>query len=96
MVPVKGHRLYIYISIKQLCAPDLGPGAFVQHILGASGEINPQILDTILIPAGVRDLLGMDGQGAAQILGSAFHGIMTVFSHGNTSSIRVQNSLCPA
>ena len=37
VIPVKSHRLYIYISIEQFCAPDLSASALVQHILRSSG-----------------------------------------------------------
>jgi hypothetical protein len=70
---IKGYRLYIYISIQQLCAPHLGAGAAIQNILGCFGKVHPQILNAILIPAAVGDFSGVDGKGLLQIFHIAAH-----------------------
>ena len=85
VIPVEGHRADVDGGVDQLCRADLRRGGGIQHRLGLPGQVDPQILDAVLIPAGVGDLLGMDGQGAPQILGPALHGIVTAFTHGNTS-----------
>ena len=85
VVPVEGQGADIHSGIDELRRAHLRRGCGIEHRLRLPGQIDPQILDAVLIPAGIGDLLGMDGQGAAQILGSAFHGIKTAFTHGNTS-----------
>ena len=71
VIPVKGYRFYINISIQKIRAADLGTGAAVQNLLRTGGQIDPQILNTILIPAAVGDLLGMDGKRLPQVIGAA-------------------------
>jgi hypothetical protein len=73
VIAIKGHRLYIYISIQQFRAPDLCPGTFVQNVLRASCEVNPQVFDTVLIPAAVGNLSGVNGKGLLQIFDVAAH-----------------------
>ena len=85
VIPVEGHRLHINVSVKQFRTADLGSGCGVQKGLGACGQIDPQILDAILIPAAVCDLSGVDGEGTAQILRSALQGALAIIRHGDTS-----------
>ena len=85
VVPVEGHRADIDGGVDQLRRTDLRRSRSVEHRLGFPGQVYPQVLDAVLIPAGVGDLLGMDGQGTAQVLGPAFQRFMTAFTHGNTS-----------
>ena len=85
VIPVKGHRLHIDIGMQQLGAPHPGPGAAVQQGLGAFGQIDPQILDAVLIPAGVGDLPGVNGHGLVEILGIAAQGVLALFRHMDTS-----------
>ena len=85
VIPVEGHGGDVDGGVDQLRGADLGRGGGVQHRLGFPGQVDPEVLDAVLIPAGIGDLLGMDGQGAAQVLGPAFKGVVAVFTHGNTS-----------
>ena len=71
VIAVKGYRFYINISIQKIRAADLGTGAAVQNLLRTGGQIDTQILNTILIPAAVGDLLGMDGKRLPQVIGAA-------------------------
>jgi hypothetical protein len=52
--------------------------------LGAFGQINPKVLDTVLISAAVGDFSGVDGQ---RILGTTWipARFLAVFRHGDTS-----------
>ena len=85
MVPVKGHRLHINVGVDQIGAADPGVGGGVQDTLGAFGQIDPQVLDAVLIPTAVGDLPGVNGNGLLQILGSAVQRLLTMFGHGDTS-----------
>ena len=87
VIPVKCHRLYIDISIQQVSAPHLCTGAGVQNTLGAFGQIDPQILNAILITAAVRYLLSVDGKGLLQIFCTATDTSLTTLRHGNTSPL---------
>lgn len=75
MIPVEGYGLHIYICIEQFRAADPGVGAGIQKRLGAGGQIDPQILDAVLVTAGIGDLAGMDGHGLAQLLRVAAQGV---------------------
>ena len=66
---VKCHRLYIDVGVKQFGAADSGIGAGIQDSLGSGGQVNTQIFDTVLIPTGVGNFLGMDGHCLPQIAG---------------------------
>ena len=85
VVRVEGHRGDVDGGIDQLRRAHLRHPRSIQHRLGFPGQIDPQILDAVLIPAGIGNLLGMDGKGAAQLLRPAPQGVMTAFTHGNTS-----------
>jgi hypothetical protein len=85
VVAVKGHRAHVDGRVDQLRRADLGPGGSIQDPLGLPGQVDPQVLDAVLIPAGIRYLPGMDGHGAAQILGPALQTVTAAFTHGNTS-----------
>ena len=60
VVPVEGHGIDIDGGINELCRTDLRCRGSVQHRLGFPGQVHPQILDAVLIPAGVGNFLGMD------------------------------------
>ena len=85
VVPVEGHGVDVDGGVDQLRRPDLSRSSGVQNRLGLPGQVHPQILDAVLIPAGIGDLLGMDGQSAAQILRSALQCFKAAFTHGDTS-----------
>jgi hypothetical protein len=78
MVPVKGHRLHIDVGVQQLRAANLGAGGGVQNRLGTGGQIDPQVLDAVLIPAAVCDLSGVDGERFTQVFGPAGNGLPAV------------------
>ena len=78
VVPVEGHRLHIDECIKKLCAPHPGVGAAVQDALGTGGQVDPEILDAVLIPAGVGDLSGVDGHGLPQVAGITAQDVVTL------------------
>ena len=59
MLPVESHLLHLNIGIKQLCLADFCPAGSIQNFLGTSGQVDPQILDAVLIPAAVGDLSGV-------------------------------------
>ena len=85
MIPVKGHRLHIYIGIQQVCAAHLGTGAAVQNLLRTGGQIDPQILDAVLIPTAVGDLLCVDGKRLPQVFCTAANASLATFRHSSTS-----------
>ena len=87
VVPVKGHRLHIDIRMDQLgtADPDIGRG--VQKLLRAGGEIDPQILDAVLIPAGVGDFSGVDGHGLLAAV--AARRVPALVWHGKTSRMKI-------
>ena len=85
VIPVEGHRAHIDGGMDQLRRADLCRAGGIQNSLGFPGQIDPQVLDAVLIPAGVGDLLGMDGQGAAQVLGTERKLITAMVTHGITS-----------
>jgi hypothetical protein len=64
VIPVEGYRLHIDICIHEVCTAYPDTGCLIQHILAAFGEVNSQVFDAILIPAGVSDLSGVYGKGA--------------------------------
>ena len=82
VVPVKGHRLHIDIGIQKVSAANLCAGTAIQYFLAALGQIYPQILDTILIPAAVSNLLRMNRKGLPQVIGAAAHTSITAIRHG--------------
>ena len=53
VIPVKGDRLHIDVGVQQLGAAYPHVGGAVQRLLGADGEIDPQVFHAVLIPAGV-------------------------------------------
>ena len=78
MVPVKGYRLHIDIRTDQLSAPYPGSGAAVQQGLGAGGQVHGQILDAVLVTAGIRDFSCVDRHGLAQIGRIAAQDVLTL------------------
>lgn len=74
--PVVAGGLYVDVRLQQLGpAPADAEGA-VDHSLGGTGGVDPQVLDAVLIPAAVVDLLGVDTNGfpdaAAVLHGSGY------------------------
>ena len=84
MVPVEGHGLHINIGIQKLGAADPGAGGAVQQALGAFGQVDPQIFDTVFIPAAVGDFAGVNGH-RLRLAAACAEGVLTVIRHGNTS-----------
>lgn len=82
---VEGDRLYVRINIQQLRRAPLDHLGCTKHLLCRCGGIEAQILHTVLVAAGVKDLPCMDANGlahAAQIADGARHQILR---HGMTS-----------
>lgn len=85
MAAVKGHGADVYVGAQQLRAPDSRPGGALQGPLGAGGEIDGQVLNAVLVPAGVGDFAGVNGHCLPQVVGTAAQGVGTLISHGITS-----------
>ena len=85
MVPVIGHWTDINTGADQFRGANLGGSAGIQHILGFSGHVDPEILDTILVPAGIGDFLRMDWLSPGLILRTAAQGVLTMITHRDTS-----------
>ena len=81
VVPVEGHGLHVDVGVQQLRAADLGIGGGVQQLLAAGGQVDPQVLNAVLIPTGVGDLPGVDGHGLLQVLGIAAQGVLAFLGH---------------
>ena len=84
-VAVKSHRLHINVGTQQVCTAHLGTGSTVQHRLRITGQVDTQILNAILIPTAVCNLLCMDGQRLIQILCTAVQGLFASIRPGITS-----------
>ena len=83
--PVEADGLHVDVHIEQLSLAGADGHSPVNGALGALGGVEAQILDTVLIPAGVEDFLGMDTDGLADT-GGVLHGAgHNLFRHGNTS-----------
>ena len=54
--PVEADRLHIDVGIQQLRAPRLHRDRPVDHLLTAPGGVDPQVLDTVFILAGIKNL----------------------------------------
>ena len=81
VVPVKGHRLYIYVGAQQLGTADPGVCGAVQSPLRARSQVNRQVLDTVFVPTGIGDFPGVNGHCLAQLIGVAAQGIVALISH---------------
>jgi len=92
MVAVEGYGLYIYITAQQLCLADPDVGGVVQDLLGAPGQVDPQVLNTILIPTGVGDLACMDGHRLLTAWSAAL-GVRNLLRHWNTSRFEDKQTL---
>ena len=85
VVAVEGHGFHIDIRVQKPCGAHPDPGGAVQKLLGAGGEPHPQVLDAVLVTAGVRDLPCVDGHGLAQVIRCAPQGVHTLLGHKITS-----------
>ena len=85
VVAVKGHGLYVYVCAHEFRAADPGAGGAVQDPLGAGGQVDGQVLDAVLIPAGIGDFAGVDRHGLPQLVGIAAQGVGALISHEITS-----------
>ena len=56
-----------------------------QDRLGASGQVDPQRLDAVLIPAAVRNFSGVNRECLAGILRHTAQALTAMISHGITS-----------
>ena len=65
MISVECHRLYINVGIDQIGTANPGSGTGIENALGAFGQIDPKIFDTVLIPTAVGDFTGVNGQSFA-------------------------------
>ena len=77
--------IYLNFSIQQFRAANLCACGCIQYRLRRVGQIHPQILNAVFIPAAVCDLSCMDGQRFVQILGIAADTALTTLGHSNTS-----------
>ena len=85
VVAVKGHGLHINVGVQEPGGADLDPGGAVQDLLGRTREPDPQVLDAVLVTAGIGDLSRVDGHGLPQIVGPAAQGVHALFGHDITS-----------
>ena len=85
VIAVEGHGFHIDVGVQEPGGADLHPGGAVQELLGRPREPDPQILDAVLVTAGVRDLSGVDGHGLPQVIGHAPQGVHALFGHDITS-----------
>ena len=74
VMPVKGYRLHINVGIHQLGLADPDIRSSIQKLLRGAGQINSQILDAILVAAGIGDFSHVNG-----------HGVLALFAHGDPS-----------
>ena len=81
VVSIKGHGFHIDVGVQQFCTPHLCAGSRIQQALRALGQIDPQVLDAILVTAAVCDLSGVDGHRLLKIAGIAAEGVLTFFGH---------------
>lgn len=81
--------LHVNVGVQQLGTAHLSTGSRIQNLLRSGGQIHPQILDAVLIPAGVGDFSGVNGHGTPQILGAAAQRVLSLLRHMDTSRKRV-------
>lgn len=84
--PVKGYILNFHGRMEQLCTANMHRSGIFQNGLASGGQVNSQVFDTILIPAGICDLLYMDRHGFPDILRSAALAVHALVRHVNTSN----------
>ena len=82
---VEGDGTDIDVSGNEFRAAYPGAGGSVQDGLGACGQVDPKILNTVFVPTGVGDLVCMDGHGLVQIVCIAAQGVRNALCHWNTS-----------
>ena len=90
VVPVEGYGFHIDVGIEQFGAADPGAGSAVQQALGACGQIDPQVFDTVFVPTAVGDLAGVDGHGL-RLAAARADGVLTVIRHGEYLPLKFGN-----
>ena len=81
MTAIVGDGRNVYVDVQQLGVPGAGRGRAVQGRLRRLGQIDAQILDAVLVNAGVLDLVGMNAHGFPPFLRNA-RGRVDLLRHG--------------